>query len=151
MYVLVSTASPQTWAVLPPGCPSEDQYPNCPGDRGELFDYNRSSTWEQQGLYEINTEENLGIYRTGQFGNETITLGFPNSGGVTLDNQILGGVVAAEYWLGMFGVNPKRTNWTSFEDGQPSYLATMKEQNLIPSLSFGYTAGNQYREQPSVH
>ncbi|MCJ1475099.1 hypothetical protein MMC13_003759 [Lambiella insularis] len=45
----------------------------------------------------------------------------------------------------MFGVNPKPTNFTSIGENQASYMTTLKDQNLIPSVSFGYTAGNQYR------
>lgn len=47
--------------------------------------------------------------------------------------------------MGNFGLNPKPTNWTSYEDSAPSYMTQLKEQNLIPSVSFGYTAGAQYR------
>ena len=46
----------------------------------------------------------------------------------------------------MFGVNPKPTNYTSIEGyRQDSYVTSLKKQNLIPSLSFGYTAGAPYR------
>lgn len=45
----------------------------------------------------------------------------------------------------MFGINPASTNFSATDKDQPSYMSTLKDQNLIPSLSFGYTAGNQYR------
>lgn len=34
---------------------------------------------------------------------------------------------------------------SSFDNPVQSYMAGLKSQNLIPSLSYGYTAGNQYR------
>lgn len=90
-------------------------------------------------------ENNLGISKNGIFGNETIGLGYPGAGGPTLTNQVLAEINALEYWVGYFGVNPKPTNFTGFEAGQDSYMTTLKKQLKIPSLSFGYTAGNQYR------
>ena len=46
----------------------------------------------------------------------------------------------------MFGVNPKPTNYTSIEGyRQDSYMTSLKKQSLIPSTSFGYTAGAPYR------
>ena len=80
------------------------------------------------------------------FGNDTVSLAAPGSGGPTLQNQIVGGIAAQQFWLGMFGVNPKPTNFTNFTTEQTSYMMNLKEQDIIPSVSFGYTAGNQYRE-----
>ncbi|KAL9000515.1 MAG: hypothetical protein Q9169_000808 [Polycauliona sp. 2 TL-2023] len=49
-------------------------------------------------------------------------------------------------YVGMLAVNPKRTNYTGItEQGQASLMTTLKDQNRIPSLSFGYTAGAPYR------
>lgn len=44
----------------------------------------------------------------------------------------------------MLGLNSASTNFTPEDEGNPSYMSTLKANNLIPSLSFGYTAGNQY-------
>ena len=45
----------------------------------------------------------------------------------------------------MFGLNPATTNFSATDKDQQSYMTTLKDQALIPSISFGYTAGNQYR------
>ena len=79
------------------------------------------------------------------FGNDTLGLGIQGSGGPTLSDQIIGAYTSQELYLGMFGVNPASTNFTPQDEGRPSYLSTLKTQGLIPSLSFGYTAGAQYR------
>ena len=79
------------------------------------------------------------------FGNETLGLGVQGSGGPTLTDQIVGAYISQEFYLGMFGVNPASTNFTPEDQGRPSYLSTLRNQSLIPSLSFGYTAGAQYR------
>ncbi|KAL8721967.1 MAG: hypothetical protein Q9181_007593 [Wetmoreana brouardii] len=43
------------------------------------------------------------------------------------------------------GLNPRPSNFTNFSDPVPSYLSNLKKQALVPSLSWAYTAGNQYR------
>lgn len=46
---------------------------------------------------------------------------------------------------GLIGLNPRPTNFTNFTDPVPSFLSTLKNRSMIPSLSWAYTAGNQYR------
>ena len=72
-------------------------------------------------------------------------MGIQGSGGPSLPNQIVGAFSVDDFYLGFFGVNPASTNFTQQEQGIASYMTTLKNQNLIPSLSFGYTAGNRYR------
>ena len=81
------------------------------------------------------------------FGNDTLGLGIQGSGGPTLQNQIIGAYASDELYIGMFGLNPASTNFSDTDKDQPSYMSTLKDKNMIPSLSFGYTAGNQYREK----
>ncbi|KAL8717936.1 MAG: hypothetical protein Q9225_004869 [Loekoesia sp. 1 TL-2023] len=107
---------------------------------------NQSSTWKPNGFWQLGNERNLGIYANGLYGNDTLGLGIQGSGGPTLSNQVLAAIRTKAFYLGMFGVNPKRTNYTGVaEEGQASYMTCLQEQNLIPSLSFGYTAGAPYR------
>ena len=49
--------------------------------------------------------------------------------------------------LGIFGISPYPTNLSGYnlDDSNPTYLQTLKDQDLIPSLTWGYTAGAQYR------
>ena len=142
--VLISSASQATWVVLPGGCKAKDT--GCQDDRGEVYNYNQSSTWSQNGLYQLYNERNLGMSGNGLWGNDTIGLGIQGSGGPTLPDQVLAGIVTDNFYVGMFGVNPKPTNYTGIEtDQQDSYMTTLKKQNMIPSVSFGYTAGAQYR------
>ena len=81
----------------------------------------------------------------GQFGNETIGLGLQGSGGPILKHQIIAAYTSPALFMGIFGLNPSSTNFSATGQGHPSYVTALKEQNKIPSLSFGYTAGNQYR------
>ena len=141
--VFVSSSSPDTWVVLPNACSTGDS--NCLEERGQTYDYNTSSTWRQHGFFQISTEQNLNLSAQAVFGNETLGLGVQGSGGPTLTDQIVAGYTGNDFYLGMFGLNPASTNFTPQDQGQASYMSTLKSQNLIPSISFGYTAGNKYR------
>lgn len=151
--MLISTASQQTWVILPQGCLLTD--PTCRDARGRVFNYNTSSTWTQLdgGYFEISIEGNLNLGNVNLsanafYGHDTISLGGEGSGGPTLPDQIVGGIGTEKYYLGLFGVNPKVTNFTT-KNGyleSPSYLASLRNKSLIPSVSFGYTAGAQYRK-----
>ena len=140
LRVFISTAVSATWVIISKGCPAS--VTTCPSLRGGIYDSNTSTTWQNQGDYELYVEGNLGIVGAGIFGNDSIGIG--SDGGPVLQNQIIGGIAAEQFWLGMLGVNPKPTNFTTFESSQASFMDTLKEQDLIPSVSFGYTAGNQY-------
>ncbi len=51
--------------------------------------------------------------------------------------------------LGVLGLGPKPTNFSDFNDPQPSFMHSLKNQSLIPSLSCGYYAGASYDETPA--
>lgn len=148
--VMISTAGSQTWVVLPEGCTSLDP-PDCTTSRGGEFYANRSSTWRKNNatssaIFSLGLESNLGyIGNNGQFGYDTVRLGWQGSGGPSLDQQILAGIVTKQFFLGIFGLNPRPTNFSNFSDPSPSYMSNLKDKSLIPSLSWSYSAGNQYR------
>lgn len=142
--VQISTASQQTWVVAPRGCEGI-QISDCADNRGGIFTSNKSSTWEPNGAYLLWTESNLGYEGAGDYGWDVVTLGGAGGGGPTLKNTTVGGIGSEDFWFGHFGVNPKSTNWTSFNDPSESYMTLLKDANKIPSVSFGYTAGAQYR------
>lgn len=142
---LVSTASYQTWVVLPQGCEAAADYEACAESRGWIFQSNESSTWEEKGIYDLWIQKNLGYGGNAIYGYDTVGLGGQGEGGPTLLNTTVGGFAVEDFYLGVFGVNPKPTNFTSFDNGSPSYMTLLKEQKHIPSLSFGYTTGARYR------
>ena len=126
------------------GCTVGDN--TCSDGRGLLFNPNASSTWSQYGFFELGAEQNLGSAGdNARYGNDTVGLGIQGSGGPSLPNQVVGAFSTDDFYLGFFGLNPASTNFTQQEKGETSYMTTLKNQNLIPSLSFGYTAGNKYR------
>ena len=87
----------------------------------------------------------MNISATALFGNDTIRLGAEDSGGPSLDKQVIGGVASEEYYLGMLGLNPKPNKFSALDNGQSSYITSLKDRGLIPNISFAYTAGARYR------
>ena len=141
---MISTAGSATWVVLPEGCPV-DGPSNCGDLRGSLFKINASSTWSFNNYYELQLESNIGYTGSGGFGFDTVGIGWQGSGGPVLEHQVVAGIATEDFWLGLFGLTPRPTNFTDFNNPQPSFMETLKNKSLIPSLSWAYTAGAQYR------
>ncbi|KAF2084277.1 acid protease, partial [Saccharata proteae CBS 121410] len=142
--VFASTASAQTWVVQPEGCAWTNSS-SCPDARGGTFDISNSTSWDPIGNFSLWTEEDLGYTGAAEYGYETVGLGGEGDGGPTIKNTTVGAYYTLDFYLGFLGLNPKGTNFTSFTEESPSYMTKLKEEGLIPSLSYGYTAGNEYR------
>ena len=149
--VLVSTAVQETWAIAPAGCQYASDQGSCTTQRGYAFNTSESSSWSEIGTYSLWYERNLGYTGNGDFGFDTVAMGSTGDGLPSLDHQIVGATAWDDFWLGVFGVNYKTTNFTNFNDPQPSFMSSLKTNNLIPSVSFGYTAGAQYRMSTRSH
>lgn len=72
-------------------------------------------------------------------------MGWKGSNGPILEHQIVAGISTNDFWLGYLGLNPRPTNFTNFRDPQQSFMQTLKNKSMIPSLSWSYTAGAAYR------
>jgi hypothetical protein len=149
--LLISTASSETWAVATEGCGSGDPT-DCAQLRGGEYNYTASSTWVQNlanistDIYYLTLESELGYEGKGRFGFDDITLGFQGTGGPTLNNQTVAGIATKQYFMGLFGLAPRATNFSSNGNAIPSFMQNLRNQSKIPSTSWGYTAGNQYRK-----
>jgi hypothetical protein len=146
--VLISTAGTATWVVVPEGCIAGGPS-NCADLRGSEFNPNASSTWEFNNYYELEMESNLGYTGSGEFGFDTVGLGWQGSGGPALGHQVVAGIATDEFWLGSFGLTSRPTNFTDFNDPHPSFVQTLKNNTWIPSLAWSYTAGAPYRKYMS--
>lgn len=104
----------------------------------------QSSTWQAVNLYELGLESNLNYTGNGEYGVDTVGLQLPNSAGLTLTHQIVAGIATKDFLYGVFGLGPKPTNFTDFNQPQPSFMWSLKNQSIIPSLSWAYTAGAPY-------
>ncbi|CAK4030605.1 hypothetical protein DOTSEDRAFT_19656 [Lecanosticta acicola] len=142
--VMVSTAASTIFTVGANGCPSI--YPaDCADQRGALFLPNESLTWIPNSIFNPGIEANLGLDLPSNVGFDTVTLGWQGSGGPSVSHSTVFNIYTPAYWLGLFGLNPQPTNFTTLNDPQPSFMQQLVSNNTIPSLSYGYTAGNQYR------
>lgn len=142
LHVLVSTSSQGTVVVLPNGCVSGDA--NCPTARGGLFNNGTSQSWSEieQSIYLFQDPSLRAL-----LGNDTLRLGAAGNSGPSLTNQVIFGIADdRKYYLGMLGLSQVSTRRSIGEKGQPSLITSLRDQNIIPSLSFGYTAGAQRRE-----
>ena len=156
--VLISTASFCTWVVLPGGCPpgipGTGGNTTCTQSRGGTFGPSRSSSWKGIGTYSLGIEQNLGIDDNATYGLDTVALGDDNSTGTpTLKAQVVAGFATMDFFTGMFGLRNQPAIFLkspgpynlSGNVTYPSFLETLKASNLIPSLSWAYTAGAPYR------
>lgn len=157
--VIASTNSPQTNVVQPAGCAiavlPRGLPPNCAASRGGLFELNNSTTWVNQGWYSLNSksthygfEANLGYNFNLNYGLDTLALDYqdgPNA--PTLLNQTIAAYnLPNPLYLGVFGLGTQPVLYESFGNySAPSFFTTLRAKNLIPSLSWSYTAGAAYR------
>lgn len=151
VQTFVSWSVYQTWAVIERGCSGATNPSACAKTRGDIFHESASTTFDRKGTsyYSLWVGRPLGLYGNAIFGFDTVTLQGPDGNGPTLNDTLVAGFARESFWMGMFGINPKPTNFSSFSNGSPSYMTLLKEQKYIPSVSFGYTAGAQYRSDTS--
>ena len=156
--VLPSTAASATWVVIPSGC--EHAPSVCSDARGGLFNFNDSSSWDNLGLYTLVVEQNIAANQSGIYGTDTLSLGLNNAvgtpadvmysnasggnGGVTLPNQIFAGVKDYYYFNGIFGLSRQPMYLGNLTTPRDSFLTSLRKADLIPSLSWAYTAGARY-------
>lgn len=152
--ILPATNSDETWVPIPEGCSITGYPADCGNLRGadpyqvspsSGFNKNGSSTWVEIGIFDLLMEENLGEdqYANGDYGFDTVGLDDSPSG-PTLPHQVVAGIATEDFWLGYFGLGPKPINFTA---EIPSFMKILADQGLIPSLSYGYTAGTKYRNE----
>lgn len=139
--------------VLAEGCTDANPtLSGCADDR-HIFTRNQSSTWSTQslankGLYALNTfeESSLGLTGNAFYGFDTIELGLGGSGMPSLNGQLVAGIATNDFWLGSLGLSPVPFNFTTLNDPVPSVLGNLRNKSLIPSSSWGYTAGAFYKD-----
>lgn len=155
--VLPATNSDESWVPIPQGCNITGYPKDCGNLRGADpfqvspslgFDKSGSSTWVENGIFNLLMEENLeeGQPANGDYGFDIVGLEDSPSG-PTLPHQVVAGIATNEFWLGYFGLGPKPVNFTA---EIPSFMKNLADQNLIPSLSYGYTAGAKYHNEGAL-
>ncbi|KAM0465913.1 hypothetical protein ACHAPV_000861 [Trichoderma viride] len=144
LRILPGTSSTQTLVVLQEGC-QIIKVNDCANSRGELFNTTASHTWKEIGLFELGFENSLGFTDNGEFGYDTVGLGYLGSGGPVVNHSIIAGIAGTEFYLGVLALNPRPTNFTTQNEPQQSFMQLLKNSSAIPSLSYSYNAGAPYR------
>jgi hypothetical protein len=162
LKMLASTSSSEIWAVSTKGCSGHDGK-ECITDRGQLFNSTTSSTWKSfanESRSALEEDRDLPYHGNGTYGFENVNfLGKMHGSdpqGTTVHNQVVVQMTTKEYYTsmsnlnrkaflltepGFFGLNPKPLPPLGKRPGHISNIRDMKDQGLIPSLSYGYTAG----------
>ena len=111
------------------------------------FLWNQSSTWQAKPSTVISEESFLNVTSSAYFGVDRVGLGSDASAGLNLSSSLIAGVSTETFYLGILGLKPQSITdiSTSTAYASPATLMEqLKNQNLIPSLSYGYTAGAIY-------
>ena len=149
--MLVSTLIPETWVINGAYYCNENSATNCTSTRGITFNPSLSNSWKDQGTFTLGVDVDLGMNTEaggndgGDYGYDTVGLEIVGNTPVLLDHQVVVAVdTQKDFWLGYIGLAPRTPQFGN--SSQPSLLKSLKNQNSIPSLSYGYTAGASYRE-----
>lgn len=94
------------------------------------------------GTRQLMTEDFLDTLSNGQFGTDVVGLGVDASSGLTLPGAVVAGITTEPFYIGTLGLKPGNASVSS--DSTATLLSQLKQQNMIPSLSYGYTAGAIY-------
>ncbi|KAL8735255.1 MAG: hypothetical protein Q9181_002887 [Wetmoreana brouardii] len=155
LELLPSTQVPESWVVLNEGCTKGDPE-NCTETRGGVFNYNQSTTWSQKDIYALTAEANLG-YTTnsdnGAYGWDNLVLGTNEGANITMNHSVIAGIATKDFYLGILGLAARPIVWEDHSDkdhsdNAPGLISSLKSQELIPTLSYGFTAGASYKNAP---
>ncbi|XXG98439.1 hypothetical protein Hte_004762 [Hypoxylon texense] len=138
--VTISTSLSELWVVETGGCS-----PNalCTSARGGVYDTGASQSWSPLGAWQLGLEY-LGLGGNGDYGMETVVVyDSVRRWQTSFNKQIVAGINETGYYTGFFGlgITPGRFNDVV---AQSPIAALVEQSGVIPSHSYGYTAGAYY-------
>lgn len=152
-HILPSTSHGEIWVPGPQGCTGSSTPLLCAESRGVEglqgeqslgFRENASSTWEQIGIYEFVTGEDLfQTTEAGLYGLDDVVIGEHDA---SVEHATVAGVVTKDFWLGSLGLAQVHSEFPVRSGSVPSLLDRMKEENLTSTASFGLSVGAAYSE-----
>ncbi|KAF3929948.1 hypothetical protein AA313_de0205275 [Arthrobotrys entomopaga] len=141
--VLPAITWQETWVIDSAAC--SNSTPEACGDpRGSTFNIASSSTWKDQGDFKTDLQKDIGNNAIGDYGLERLGINNVDSA-PTYPDQVVVSINDPKWYIGLFGLGNQPTNFTNFNNPQPSYLTSLYNAGKIPSLSWGYQAGAVYR------
>lgn len=93
------------------------------------------------GLYELGLDPQLGFGGYARYGYDNVDLDEQT----IVPSQVVGVINTTEHWLGFLGLGLGVTNFTG-TDKLPFLSSLVENKSIIPSHSYGYTAGAYNRE-----
>jgi hypothetical protein len=169
----VSTSSFGTWLAGPDACSdvadsTVKQHPDCFTLRGSTqnaaWNSGNSNTYKGLGNYVLELNSDLSLATS--FGPSPISSNYPGAvynstaklgldgvsllsndakgSPITANNSLVYGIVDQSTWVSTFGVGDGTTQLDNDQSKFPSLLDTYANQSIIPSKSWGYTAGAYY-------
>lgn len=155
VYLLGGTSSSITTAVGSTWCNDPRSGYDC-NQRGRGFDTSASKTWHEIGQWTLGirdgvliepylqwTTKDLGY---GEFGRDSIKILLDQSDkrNITLATQTIATVNDTTQLLGTFGLGLNTRSFSN-DERYPSFMSTLFDSGMIPSRSYGYTAGNYFK------
>ncbi|KAH8712171.1 aspartic peptidase domain-containing protein [Phaeosphaeriaceae sp. PMI808] len=141
--LLPSTASSVTSVIIGEGNCAFGATANCTDLHGGVFDWQKSNTWEPLANTSLRVDDFVNKTVQANFGFEKIKLSAPVAEVAVVNKALIAGVPGTNLtWFGTLGLNPRPINiLNSINSAQVSMVQGMKDQGLIPSLSWAYTTG----------
>ena len=152
VQVLPSTELQSTWVVVAEGCIPTDPK-NCSTARGGIYKTEKSSSYESVDTYQLGAEANLGLTQNsdnGAFAYDILGVATTDGGNASVEHQVIAGIATKDFFVGNLGLSPLGINFTDRSDPKPSFLSSLRSKSLIPSLSYGFTAGAYYKDKANA-
>lgn len=112
-----------------------------------MYNAANSSSWKPLGAWQLGLSD-VGDGGNGDYGTETVAFGPPDSQkAVTVDSALVAGINDTHYYVGYVGVGPSLGNFSNTLVN-PLISQLVETMGVIPSHSYGYTAGASYSEPP---
>lgn len=154
--VLPSTKSGVTYVIAPEGCNQPTDPTNCANLRGAEvfgstqntgFQVARSTQWSAIGQYSVDLENALNMTAQGLFGYDHVALGpaVDTSNTTSIDHQVVAAIADMDYFMGVLPLGQAESSFSSLSEPQEAFIWRLRNNSQIPSLSYAYTAGAQYR------
>lgn len=105
MYkLLASTSSPETWVIGTEGCTDSDNQ-DCPGDRGQIFNSSKSTTWQDwtnRTKYTLDDNRQLPMGGVGYYGIDNITISSQRNEprDIMVPDHTIARIATKDYFLG---------------------------------------------------
>lgn len=161
-HVLVSTSSPmalvpaQTWWCTSDECAKSRGIMGSIKGQQALGFSDQTGEWKSEGLYTLPLADaywfsqslllpNRNATWNGEWGTTTVGLGQASKQSNTISDQLIAIHYTEDLFLGSLGLSVGKVGFGSAQ--KPTFLSALASHtDIIPSLSYGFTAGASYRK-----